>query len=156
MGREERPVTARFYVADQVLGGERQTSLVAPCESRLVWRTALPRRGTLNASVGFAAGSSDDAATFRIAISDDRIYEPLVARTVAAGESARGWIPLAADLSRYAGLKLSLFYRPEGRRWNLILSVNRDRGSPARAFWGWPGVDTDLHSAKRFMATRGR
>jgi len=152
---ERRPAKAELHIEERTFGTDTRSSLAVPPDSRIIWQMAVPARGTLNTSVGLSGGEND-AATFRIAISDQRIYEPLVERTVTGGESARGWVPLNADLSRYAGWQWSLFYRPDGRQWRIILAVTRVGGTPDKAFWALPGIDADTASATQFVSRRGR
>lgn len=149
---EKRPVHGEFHVEEHTFGGQRQASLVTPSDSRVSWQMALPRNATLHTSVAVVGAADADALTFMVAISDERAFEPLAQRTVTAAESARGWMPLSADMSLYAGRKFSLFYQPDGRQWRIILRVNRTAGSAERAFWGVPGIDTDVGSARRFYS----
>lgn len=145
---ETRPLTGSFQIAEHTFGGRSHTSLVVPVPSRVIWTTALPERAALRVAVAVPQAG---AVSFRIGVSDDRIYEMLVERTVRSAESAStGWTSLEADLSLYAGRKPSLFYRPAGRRWRLVLSADSVEGSPP-AVWGAPGVDTDSGAARRFL-----
>jgi hypothetical protein len=148
---ETRPLAGSFQIAEHTFGGRAHTSLVASVPSRVIWTTTLPERGWLRVAVGVPqqAGSAS-AVNFRVGISDDRIYDRLVQRTVSSAESRAGWTDLEADLSLYAGRKLSLFYRPHGRRWRVILSADWIEGTAA-AVWGAPGIDTDSAAARRFL-----
>jgi hypothetical protein len=96
-------------------------------------------------------GAPGSAVTFRVGISDDRIYEPLASIDVAADACGKGWTPLAVDLSRYAGRKFSLFYQPNGRQWRLVLGTNRRGGGPDRAYWARPAIETDTGAAKDYF-----
>jgi hypothetical protein len=87
---------------------------------------------------------------FRVGVSDHRIYEALSERIVTSEDAGKiGWIPLEADLSVYAGPKLSVFYRPEGRAWRVVLSTDRLEGA-ADGLWGEPGIETDAGAARLF------
>jgi hypothetical protein len=123
--------------------------VIVPSSSRLIWRTRLPRRATLRVHVALPA-SPASTVRFRMGVSDHRVYDKLVERIVSSG-SQQGWVPLEADLRRYAGLQLSIFYRPEGREWRLVLSTDHLEGSPAVAFWAEPRVETDTEAAGRFF-----
>jgi hypothetical protein len=96
--------------------------------------------------------------TFRIGISDERIYEPLSQQVVTSADTAnKGWAPLLADVSMYGGRHWSLFHRPDERQWKLILNADAGYGT-ARAYWGAPGVDTDPRAARAWWqraAARG-
>jgi hypothetical protein len=148
---EKRPLDGAFPIAEHTLGGVTRASLVAPAASRVTWLQALPRRGTLRADVAVPAARGHAVVAFRLGISDDRIYETLLERHVSS-DPALGWTTLAADLSRYAGPQFSLFYRPDRRRWRLVLAATPVEGSPEVVFWGAPGVDTDAAAARRFFS----
>ena len=152
---ERRPVKAEFHVDEHTFGTDTRATLVVPPDSRAIWQMVLPRRATLNTSIGITGASESDAATFRIGISDQRVYEPLVERTITVRDCAGGWVPLSADLSRYAGWQWSLFYRPNGREWRVIMAVSRVGGTPDKAFWSSPGIDTDTAAAKQFARSPG-
>jgi hypothetical protein len=85
-----------------------------------------------------------------VGVSDGRIYELISTRTVTPESCASGWPTLEADLRRFAGRKLSLFYRPRWIRWQLIVGVAVQSGAPARAFWGTPGIETDVDAANAY------
>jgi hypothetical protein len=97
------------------------------------------------------AGANPAPTRFRIGVSDDRIYEALVDRTLTSAD-AHEWTDIQADLSAYAGWKWSLFYRPERQRWRLVLSTDVVTGPPSQAVWGAPGIDADVESAKEYRA----
>jgi hypothetical protein len=152
---ETRPLAGSFQIAEHTFGGRAHTSLVVPVPSRVIWVTTLPERAWLHVAVAVAPQAAGPAVvTFRIGISDDRIYDRLIERTISsAGTTSGGWTDLAADLSLYAGRKLSLFYRPHGRKWRVVFSSDRNEGAAA-AVWGAPGIDTDSAAARRFLAPR--
>jgi hypothetical protein len=152
---DRRPPQADIRVEEHTFGGRARTSLVVPPDSRVIWEIPIPRRAVLNAGVAMTGTPSMDAVTFRITVSDQRIAEPLAARRITAADSVKGWIHLSADLSRYAGWQWSLFYRPERHMWRIVLATVHDEGSPQKAFWALPGIDTDEASAKQFAARHG-
>lgn len=149
-GADLRPAGAEFPVVQHTCGGHSRPSLAVPPVSRVTWTMMLPERGLLETAAGLSGGV-DAAATFRIGISDDRIYEALLVRTITAAQCAQAWEPLTADLSRYAGRQWSLFYRPGRRAWHIIFSVNQEGGAPLRGFWALPGIDADRESATAFF-----
>jgi hypothetical protein len=102
----------------------------------------------LHTDVAVSSPNGRASVAFRIGISDDRIYETLIERQVPSGSQ---WTPLAASLSGYAGPQFSLFYRPDRRRWRLVLAATPVEGLPDVVFWGAPGIDTDAESARRFF-----
>jgi hypothetical protein len=102
--------------------------------SRLVFTLPIPRRSTFRTAI--ALGGADPASIqFRIGVSDDRIYEALVDRTLTSADVNR-WTDIQTDLSAYAGWKWSLFYRPERQRWRLVLNTDVVTGTHAQAVWG--------------------
>jgi hypothetical protein len=88
----------------------------------------------------------------RVGVSDNRIYEGLAAATVAPGAP---WAPLAADLSRYAGWKASLFYRPDEVQWHFVLSADAVAG-PATVVWAVPEIVAGRRNVLEYAARRAR
>ncbi len=117
-----------------------------------MWTHALPRRGVLHADAAVPDTNGPAAVNFRIGISDDRVYETLFEQVVTAADTAeRGWTPIAVDLSLYAGPQFSVFYRPDNRRWSIILGTNVVQGAPERVYWGAPGIDAEGDAARLFV-----
>jgi hypothetical protein len=149
---EKRPADGGFAIAEHTVAGVRHTGIAVPPASRLIWTARLPARGWLRTSVTLLPARTGDATvSFRIGISDDRLYERLAEErvTVSRGRDS-AWIDLAADLSPYAGRKWSLFYRPDSVTWRLVLSTDRVAGE-GRAFWGSPRVVSDLDAAREWQ-----
>ncbi len=144
---ETRPAGGTFEIAEHTLGSGTATSLSVPAPSRIIWTLRFPRRATFHAQIAAPALPPGGIVTFRVGVSDDRIYER-VAQAAVTGATA-GWTPLGADLSAYAGWKWSLFYRPESHPWRLVLSADTN-GVTTRALWGSPGIDTDRARAREF------
>lgn len=122
-----------------------------PVPSRVTWTQALPVRGMLRVDAAVPGESGPAVVLFRIGISDDRVYEGLVEREIATGDSRQGWTPMRADLSDYAGRKFSLFYRPDNRRWRIVLGAYAVSGATGWAYWGAPGIEADGEAARRFI-----
>lgn len=155
---EKRPAGAPFELAEHILSSTRLATIDAPVPSRIIWTTAFPARALLNTQVAAipAAPGGAMTVTFRVGISDDRVYEPLAQRTVSVPAGAAGtWTPMAADLSRYAGWQWSVFYRPDGQRWRLIFNADFVQGD-GRAWWGAPGIDGDRDAAQRWLRRGSR
>jgi hypothetical protein len=147
-GAERRPSTG-FDVAVHVADGQPRSSIVMPVPARATWSLPLPRHGLFRAFVAVdPAGTPGTAVRFRLGISDNRVYEALADRTVTV---ERGWTELRADLSAYAGIKWSLFYRPDRIVWRLVLSTDALGPVPTRAMWGSPEILTDPSSAQEYM-----
>ena len=146
---EKRPAEEAFSIAEHVLLGTRYAGIEAPPASRLIWTGKLPARATLRAMVAVLPGAGRDATiNFRVGVSDERLYEALAEERVSVSRTRDvGWIPVSADLSAYAGRTWSVFYRPGEKAWRLVLSTDRIDGN-GRAFWGSPGVDSDVDAAR--------
>jgi len=133
-------------------------AIVMPVPSRATWRLPLPRRGVLRASLArddsrLASGAPAPPVRFRAGIADNRIYEGLASVTLEAGR--RGWVDLHADLSAYAGPKWSLFYRPDGIIWHLVLAVDvAGVGEPPMAVWGEPEVLAPASDVREYVERR--
>ena len=67
-----------------------------------------------------------------------------------------GWTDLRADLSAYAGWQWSIFYRPERRRWRLVLSTDAVSGVPGRGVWGGLRIDGDRAAAREHVERAAR
>jgi hypothetical protein len=151
---DARPRDGRFELTALPIHGEPQPVILAPAASRLTWTFApLPRRARLRSTVGVPAGAGAGRVAFRVGISDGRTYETL-ADVVVGTDEAAGGTPVEVDLSKYAGPQWSLFYRPDTRRWELILASTVLDGTPAVVYWAAPGIDTDRAAARRFHETR--
>jgi hypothetical protein len=137
-----------YTIGEHVAGGTALPAIAGPAPGRLTWVLPLPRGATFRARVA-ASGAS---VRVRVGVSDDRIYEQLADRIVTPGDA---WAPLAADLSAYAGFKISLFYRPDGVRWRVNLSADAIEGA-ATVEWGRPEVVTSTTNAREYVRRRAR
>lgn len=110
----------------------------------------MPRRARLVVHAAVPATNGPAAAIVRLGISDGRRYEILREETVTTEASAGAWVPISADLSRYAGRKLSLFYRPDAIRWQVVIGTQVTSGSPPHILLGAPAVETDVYAAQEY------
>jgi hypothetical protein len=143
---ERRP--ASYAAATAMAGGVPLPAITGPAPGRLTWTLAMPRRGQFRAHVA-AFGAP---VHVRIGVSDDRVYERVAEAALQPGAA---WTPVGADLSAYAGWKFSLFYRPEGRKWRIVLSADAPAG-PAGVAWGMPEIVTSGKNALEYAARRAR
>ena len=149
---ERRPAGSPIEAAERTLAGRSKPTLVVPAESRLTFALPIPHRATLRFYAAVPGGGGDASIVFRAGISDDRFYQTLVEQTVTSADgAARGWIALAADLSRFAGRQLSLFYHPDARRWRIVIATHVTGGSPGEAWLGEPAIVTDVESARDYF-----
>ena len=140
-------------MAEHTFSATRHATVAVPAPSRLIYSLRFPPRGVFRAWLAVRPGPGREASvTFRVGISDERIYEPLTQQLVTSSETVeKGWIAMSADVSLYGGRHWSLFHQPDERQWKLILNADAGYGV-ARAFWGAPGVDTDRDAARRWRA----
>ena len=138
-----------FVITDHLAGGIARPAIVGPAPSRIIWVLPIPRNGVFRAHLA----ASGAAVRARIGVSDDRIYEPLAELTVEPGTA---WTSLSADLSAYAGWKVSLFYRPDGLQWRLNLSIDAPAGIPGRIALGSPVIVASRANALEYAARRAR
>jgi hypothetical protein len=137
-----------FVVRDVMLDGRTVPAVAVPQPSRMAWTVRIPRRATLTAHAGLApdrTGKYAGDALFRIGVSGGRVYEQVYERRVAPNtvEADRAFVPVAVDLSAWAGWQWSLFYRPSETAWNLVFSVD-----------GPPSSDTPLWIAPAIRGIR--
>lgn len=136
---------------EHTFAGVPRATLVVPGDSRINWRAYVPHRGRLQVYVAFPPDASGSVAV-RVGITDGRIYNTVTETTIATADAhAKGWIPFDADLSLYAGRKWSLFYRPDGTRWGIILGTHVVTGSVANVYLGAPVVVTDVDGAREYV-----
>mgnify|MGYP001450330715 CR=1 FL=1 len=144
---EKRPPTTAndaFVVGDVQIDGRRVPAVIVPQPSRIVWTVRIPRRATLTAQAGLVpdrTGKYAGVAVFRIGVSGGKIYEQVYERRMnpITVEADRAFVPIAVDLSAWAGWQWSLFYRPSETRWNLVFSVD-GTGSTDTPLWLAPAV----------------
>ena len=150
---ERRPAGADFPVLEQTCGGTTMAGQGVPVPSRLIFTLKFPARARLVTAAALE-GTEGSAAEFRIGVSDRRTYETLMARRVSTGSCRDGWVPIDIDLGLYAGRQWSVFYRPDERSWELILGVTTQEGTPMRAVWGMPRIESDSQAAKAYRERR--
>src|SRR5262245_18832574 len=151
---DRRPAGSALEIEEHTFGGRSRASLRLPGESRLTFTLPLPHRAIVRFQAA-VAGEAAAAVAFRVGISDDRFYQTLVEQTIAAADtSSRGWIGVSADLSPFAGRKLSLFFRPDRRRWRLVLGTHVVAGAPSGVYLADPVIAADVDSAREYMVRR--
>lgn len=141
-----RPPDA-IQVIDAAVGGTQRRSLSVIVPSRVSVRLHVPTRAIFNAALAVDAPAGHEAGAgvaFSVGISDGRTYEPLIARTILAGDAA-SWQPVQADLRRYAGWQWSLFYHPSSITWEIVLNSYGTGPSAEglRALWAGPAITGD-------------
>ena len=153
---DKRPAVG-FMLTEHRIDGVMRRVIAAPVPSRLSLALPLPRRGVFRAFVALAdapAGAPSAAVRLRVGVSDHRIYEGLTDAIL--GPDERAGIELRADLSAYAGWKWSLFYRPDGITWRVVLAADATENVAGTVLWGSPEILTDTESAREYSARRQR
>jgi hypothetical protein len=145
---EKRPPDA-YSIANHLAAGTRRPAIVAPAPGRITWSLPLPRRGLLRTAV---AATTPAPVRVRIGVSDTRTYEGLVEAIVAS----QAWSIVTADLSAYAGWKLSLFYQPERRSWHVNVSIDAIGTAPSGVALGTPEIVTDREGAVEYAKRKVR
>lgn len=145
-GAEKRtgqiPPGEAIAVGTFTVDGEAKPCILQPSVSRIIFKVRPPADAWFSASIAVdpAVWSKEgDGVLFRMGISDGKkSYEELLNQAVnpAANPADRRWIPVAIDLSEYAG-----------RDVELILNVNasvpgsgRNDLANDRALWGAPSL----------------
>ena len=142
-------------MTEHTFGGRSRASLVVPAESRIVWTLLVPRSARLVLWAGVPDVNGAASAAFRVGASDGRVYVTVTEQTVSSDETMRqGWVPVTADLSPFAGRKLSIFYRPDRIRWQVIIGTHILSGSPGIVYLGEPVIDTDRDGVREYMKRR--
>ena len=157
MDRADKRPPGGFAIAMQQVDGVARPVIAAAVPSRLTIALPLPRHGIFHALVALADGPPGEKAApvrLRVGVSDHRIYEGV--RELILTPDTRTWIDLRADLSAYAGWKWSLFYRPDGITWRVVLAADAMENVPATVLWGAPEIVTDTESAREYTARRQR
>jgi hypothetical protein len=129
-----------FSIVDANLAGESKKAIAAPPNSRITFHLKVPDDGWLRVSLGMKPESWDkegNGVLFFAGVSDGRAFEQLFEQTLnpQANTSERRWIPVAVDLSAYAGEDV-----------DVILNTRAGKGAGAAdarndlPLWGAPTI----------------
>jgi hypothetical protein len=102
-----------YTVVDASLAGEGKQAIAAPPNGRITFRVRVPDDGWLRVSLGMKPESWDkegNGVLFFAGVSDGRSFEKLFEQVLNpyANPSERRWIPVAVDLSAYAGEEMEV------------------------------------------------
>lgn len=105
---EKKPAGSTFEIVEADLNGDKKRAISTLPASRIIWKQRIPEDGWLMVSLGMKPESWDkegDGVLFRIGISDGRTFEDLLTHHLDPfhNKSDRRWVPVAVDLSAYAG-----------------------------------------------------
>jgi len=111
----KKPSDSAFQIVDMDLNGERKHAIFTTPPTRLIWKVKIPDDGWIKASLGMKPESWDkegDGVLFRIGVSDGRAFEDLLTLHVDPfhNKSDRRWIPVAVDVSQYAGEEVEVIF----------------------------------------------
>lgn len=114
-----RPSFEIFSVADVRVGRATMPAIAASGESRIAWDVTIPNGAWIEAHLALPdamALTPGEGVLFRIGISLDDRYEEVVTHVVAPAPSADHyqWSPVAANLSSFAGRRVSLIFNTGG------------------------------------------
>jgi hypothetical protein len=152
---DKRPLVG-FAISEREVDGLTLPVIAAPVPSRFTLALPLPRNGVLHARVAIEMVTPGEVpgVRLRIGVSDQRIYEGLTQLVLPPAQGA--WTEVRTDLSSYAGWKWSLFYRPDGITWRLVLAADALVDRPATVLWAGPEITTDIRSAREYAGRRQR
>src|SRR5215471_16707064 len=109
----KKPSPTVFQVVDATLAGETKKAIAAPPNGRITFHVRVPDDGWLRLSLGMKPESWDkdgNGVLFFAGVSDGRTFEKLFEQVINphANPSERRWIPVAVDLSAYAGEEMDI------------------------------------------------
>ena len=104
-----------FTVEDATLSGDTKKSIAAPANGRIIFHVRVPEDGWLRVSLGLKPESwakESAGVLFFAGVSDGHTFEKLFEQTVNPfkNPSERRWIPVAVDLSAYAGEEVDAIF----------------------------------------------
>jgi hypothetical protein len=107
-----------FDIQTVAIGGHRRRSLFAPPFSRVIWTVQVPERAVLHTAAALrpdAWAHPTDGALFRVGVADQEVYTEFFKRMVRPHDEPgdRNWIPVAVDLSAYAGRTVKVIFNTE-------------------------------------------
>src|SRR5688572_18253440 len=135
-----RPAPDVFTVGPVTIGSASLPSISVQQPSRIAWDVTIPNNAWMEAELALQEDAwtiPGDGVMFRVGISLDGRYDELVARVVNPHHVAedRGWVPVAVDLSPYAGRAVSLVF-------NTASGLEGDNRAGDLAVWGAPRLVT--------------
>jgi len=112
---QKKPAGGTFEVIEADLNGDKKRAIFTLPASRMIWKMRIPDDGWLMVSLGMKPESWDkegDGVLFRIGVSDGRAFEDLLTQHIDPfhNKSDRRWIPVAVDLSAYAGEEVEVIF----------------------------------------------
>ena len=111
--QQAKKAGGEFTLTDASLAGESKQAIAAPPNGRITFHVRIPDDGWLRVSLGMKPESWDkegNGVLFFAGVSDGRSFEKLFEQVINphANPSERRWIPVAVDLSAYAGEEMDI------------------------------------------------
>lgn len=136
----KRPSPEVFRVQPVTVGSVARSAITVQQPSRIAWDLTIPNDASIETELALeekAWGIAGNGVLFRVGISLDGRYDELVTRLVNPHHVAedRKWVPVAVDLSPYAGRQVSLIF-------NTAAGVEGDHRDGDLAVWGAPRLVT--------------
>jgi hypothetical protein len=112
---QKKPAEGTFEVVEANLNGDSKRAIFTKPASRMIWKIRIPDDGWLMVSLGMKPESWEqegDGVLFRIGVSDGRTFEDLLTQHMDPfhNKSDRRWVPIAVDLSAYAGEEVEVIF----------------------------------------------
>lgn len=135
-----RPGPEVFAVREVTISGVSKPSIIVQQPSRIAWDLTMPDHARVETEVALQEEAwtlAGDGVLFRIGISLDGRYDELVTLVVNPSglPDDRRWVPVAVDLSPYAGRAVSLIF-------NTGSGAEGDNRDNDLAVWGAPRLVT--------------
>lgn len=135
-----RPAPEAFTVQPVTIATVSRPSIIVQQPSRLAWDVTIPRNAWIETELGLEEAAwtvAGDGVLFRVGISLDGRYDELVSKVVNPYQQPddRRWVPVAIDLSPYAGRAVSLVF-------NTGAGLEGDHRAGDLAVWGAPRLVT--------------
>jgi hypothetical protein len=112
---QKKPAEGTFEVVEANLNGDSKRAIFTKPASRMIWKIRIPDDGWLMVSLGMKPESWEqegDGVLFRIGVSDGRTFEDILTQHMDPfhNKSDRRWVPVAVDLSAYAGEEVEVIF----------------------------------------------
>ena len=137
---QKRPAAGTFEIVEADLNGDKKRAIFTTPASRMIWKIRIPDDGWLMVALGLKPESwsqEGDGVLFRIGVSDGRVFEDLVTHHIDPfhNKGDRRWVPVAVDLSAYAGEEVELIFNT-----NVSVPGKPDDGRGDTALFGAPEI----------------
>ena len=138
--QQAKKAGGEYTLTDATLAGETKQAIAAPPNGRLTFHVRVPDDGWLRVSLGMKPESWDkegNGVYFSAGVSDGRSFERLFEQVLnpRANASERRWIPVAVDLSAYAGEEMDIIFNTRSSPGGVADDPRNDL-----PLWGAPAI----------------